>query len=508
MTAHTRFTAREAADRVPRLLSSVRLPAAERRGADFPHELSGGMRQRVMIAMGISNGPQVLIADEPTTALDVTTQDEIVQLLKRLSRELTTATVLITHNMALVAGLCQRVIVMYAGRVVEEGPAEQIFESPQHPYTWSLLRSVPRADVPRQDRLISIDGMPPNLESLPTGCKFHPRCPFREERCLQEEPPLEVVESAQRARCWVLMRTVPETARVQRRDPEVSHSAAERLEAEDLSAVTASVGAGQDPILRVQGLSKHFPRHGGDVLRAVDDVSFEVRRGETLGLIGESGSGKTTLARTITRLVPATSGRVIFGDEDLTALKGRRLRNIRRRIQIVFQDPFASLNPRMTVGDIVAEPLDNFGLARGRERRARVRGLFELVGLERGSTGRYPHEFSGGQRQRVGIARALAADPALIVCDEPLSSLDVSIQAQIINLLTDLQREFGLTYLFIAHDLGVVRQLSDRVAVMYRGQIVEITEAAQLYADPQHPYTRALLDSIPVPDPRREHARE
>ena len=280
-------------------------------------------------------------------------------------------------------------------------------------------------------------------------------------------------------------------------------------------AVEASTGAapeaGLDPvILRVDDVYKHFPLGtlGGEVVRAVDGVSFEVRRGETLGLVGESGCGKSTVARLITQLHPVTAGRVLFEGEDLSALSGRALRRMRRKLQIIFQDPFASLDPRMTVGDIIAEPLDNFGIARGRDRQRRVQELLRLVGLNPNFTNRYPHEFSGGQRQRIGIARALAPNPSFVVCDEPVSALDVSVQAQIINLLQDLQREFHLTYLFIAHDLAVVRHLSDRVAVMYLGKIVEVADRRDIYDRPQHPYTRALLSSIPVPDPRVERDRE
>jgi len=278
-------------------------------------------------------------------------------------------------------------------------------------------------------------------------------------------------------------------------------------------AVEASAGptaqAVLDPvILRLEDVFKHFPTAGAEVVRAVDGVSFEVRRGETLGLVGESGCGKSTLARVVTQLQPATSGRVVFEGQDLTRVRGSRLRRLRRQVQIIFQDPFASLDPRMTVGEIIAEPIDNFGIARGRARQERIQELLRLVGLNPHFTNRYPHEFSGGQRQRIGIARALAPNPTFIVCDEPVSALDVSIQAQIINLLQDLQREFRLTYLFIAHDLAVVRHLSDRVAVMYLGKIVEVANRKDIYETPQHPYTRALLSSIPVPDPRVERHRE
>ncbi len=505
MTAHDRFSTAQASERVVPLMRKVRIPGAEQRAGDFPHQFSGGMRQRVMMAMGISNEAQLLIADEPTTALDVTTQAEIVRLLKQLNRDLNMAMIVITHNMALVAGLCHRVVVMYGGRVVEDGPVDQIFRSPQHPYTWALLRSVPRVDQGRLDRLLGIGGVPADLGDLPSGCKFHPRCPFREDRCISEEPPLDVVGPAQKARCWVLMRTVsqpPEADSRHQRVPAAVSDTDPRF-----SASTPPAGPAL-PILRLDDVHKHFPAPGRRVIRAVDGVTLDVRRGETLGLIGESGCGKSTLARVATLLTRPTSGSVIFENLDLTALRSRELRDVRRRVQIIFQDPFSSLDPRMTIGEIVAEPLDNFAVARGPQRRKRVQELLDVVGLNPDLAGRYPHQFSGGQRQRVGIARALALNPSLVVCDEPVSALDVSIQAQIINLLKDLQREFNLTYVFIAHDLGVVRHLCDRVAVMYLGRIVEIGQRGDLYRAPQHPYTRVLLDSVPVPDPDVERRRQ
>jgi len=501
LAAPGRYSQREALRRVVPLLTSVRIPSPEQRATDYPHQFSGGMRQRVMIAMGISNEPQLLIADEPTTALDATTQVQVLDLLWQLNRDLGMALMLITHNMAVVARLCERVVVMYAGRVVEEGPAEQIFEHPEHPYTWSLLHSVPKVDARRRERLPSIRGLPPDPASLPTGCTFHPRCPFREDRCSHEEPPLDRIGPEQRARCWVLMRNVPEDARSDEQQPGLPQEATELWGSEDSHSTADPVPDG-DALLRVEDVSKHFPakRRSQLAIKAVDGVSLEVRRGETLGVVGETGCGKSTLARVITGLLPPTSGRVIFEGHDLTRLGRSGIRRLRRRVQIIFQDPFASLDPRMTVGDSIAEPFDNFELAHGRERQRRIEGLLRLVGLEAEAAWRYPHEFSGGQRQRIGIARALAPKPSLIVCDEPVSALDVSIQAQILNLLQDLQRTLGLSYLFIAHDLGVVRHLCDRVAVMYEGKIVEMADAEKLYGDPRHPYTRTLLDSVLTPD--------
>lgn len=507
MTVHDRFQPEAARDRVVPLLRQVQIAGARQRGEDYPHQFSGGMRQRAMIAMGLANEPRLLIADEITTALDTVTQAEIVALLGGLNRDLESAILLITHNMALVRQLCARVVVMYAGQVVEEGPVDVVFERPQHPYTWALVRSLPRSDRPRRERLITIGGSPPELSALPLGCRFHPRCPFVEDRCVHELPSLARLEH-QAARCWVLMDNV-----------------AGPLATTDPSSVDVSVDlrpsslsgpeAGREvPLLRVEDLATHFSGPGGTQIKAVDGVSFDIRRGETLALIGESGCGKTTLARTVARLLRATSGRVLFDGQDVANARGSRLRAIRRRMQIIFQDPFSALDPRMKVGEVVAEPLDNFVNLSRRDRSARVCELLERVGLSSSAADRYPHEFSGGQRQRIGVARALSLEPALIVCDEPVSALDVSIQAQIVNLLADLQHDLGIAYLFIAHDLGVVRHLSDRVAVMYLGRIIELGEADDLFAHPQHPYTELLLASalthsgdawrLPVRSPARE----
>lgn len=512
MRAHHRFSRREATQRVVPLMERVHIPDARHRTVDYPHEFSGGMRQRLMLAMATANEPSLLVADEPTTALDVSTQAEIVGLLKELNAHLGMAIMLITHDMALVASLCDRVVVMYAGRVVEEGPAHEIFAHPEHPYTWHLLRSVPRPDAPSRQRLVDIDGRPPDLSELPSGCTFHPRCAFREDRCRDDEPPLEPVRAGQRASCWVLMRNV-------------SHTAA-RLAATDNSPTpppdghdnpqSATEGPTQAdrcdespaaPILEVVEIAKHFPSAGSGPIRAVDGVSFQLRKGETLGLIGESGCGKSTLARVITQLIPATSGRVLFEGRDLTRLHRRELRQARTNLQIVFQDPFSALNPRLSVGELIAEPLRNLGIKRAARRR-HVAKLLSTVGLDPSHADRYPHEFSGGQRQRIGIARALSPDPSVLVCDEPVSSLDVSVQAQLINLLKRLQHDLGLSSIFIAHDLGVIRHVSDRVAVMYLGRIVEVAPVRELFDHPQHPYTEALLRCVPIPDPTLEDRRQ
>jgi peptide/nickel transport system ATP-binding protein len=467
------------------LLDKVRIPDARTRLADYPHQFSGGMRQRIMIAMGLANEPRLLIADEPTTALDVTVQAQILDLLRDLNRDTGTAIVLITHNIAVVAALCSRILVMYAGRIVEQGPTAQVLNNPQHPYTWSLLQAVPRLDSTRHSRLRTIEGLPPNLASSPTGCRFRPRCAFAQARC-DSDPGLGAAPDGDAA-CWFgmdqLRARLPAATAIE--PPRVRESA-----------------VGGEPLMRLAGVSKHFRLGSGitssrNTVAAVDNVTFDVYPGETLGIVGESGCGKSTLARVLMQLEPATAGRVWFGGTELTGLPARQVRQYRREMQMVFQDSHASLDPRLTVAEIVGEPLRNFGVRDRRERRRRVVEVLDVCGLPASYADRYPHEFSGGQRQRVGIARALVLRPRLVVADEPISALDVSIQAQIVNLLQDLQAEFKLTYVFISHDLSVIRHIADRVAVMYLGKIVELSDAAQLYANPQHPYTRALLAAIP-----------
>ena len=495
MAAHDRYSPAEVRGRVVPALRRVGIPAPETRVKDHPHQFSGGMRQRVMISMSLSNEPELLIVDEATTALDVTTQAQVVALLRELNANLGTAIVIITHNLALVAGLCQRVIVMYAGRVVEDGPVEEIFANPQHPYTWSLLRSLPRLDGRAGSALVPVPGSPPDPAVLPPGCTFHPRCPFVEPRCRHQEPELEPVGAGHRARCWVLMANASTP----------TDAPAEAEDRHPAPAHRCSNAKGQAALLRVEDLTKHYPGPAG-LRRAVDGVTLVVRRGEILGLIGESGCGKSTLARIVACLVPPTGGRVVLDGQDLTALGKRRLRAARRRVQMVFQDPFASLDPRMTVAQTLLEPLANLGMARS-DRTERVGELLDMVELGIRLRDRYPHELSGGQRQRVAIARALAPSPSLLICDEPVSALDVSIQAQVLDLLADLRARLDLTCLFITHDLAVVRHIADRVAVMYLGRLVEVAEADGLFDGPKHPYTQALLDAVPVPDPAGQRSR-
>ncbi len=474
------------------LLDRVEIPLARRRVDDYPHQMSGGMRQRAMIAIAIACQPRLLIADEPTTALDVTVQAQILDLLRALQRDMGMAVILISHDLGVVAEFAQHVAVMYAGRLVERGPVNDIFASPVHPYAAALLASSPRLDA-GSARLATIEGSIPDLADPPGGCRFHPRCNRAQPDCTLAEPALAERRPGHAAACPVGIaetRTAPPSP----------------------TAMPARRKTG--PVLvEAIGLAKHFPVRTGPfggskaVLRAVDGVSFAIAAGETLALVGESGSGKSTTGRQLLRQPEPRAGAVRFDGRDLLAMAPAELKAARREMQIVFQDPGASVNQRMTVGAIVGEPLVIHGIGDAASRRERVRDLLARVGLDPGPAARPPRELSGGQRPRVAIARALAINARFVVCDEPVSALDVSVQAQIVNLMQDLQREFGLAYLFISHNLAVVRHIADRVAVMYLGRIVEIAETARLYADPRHPYTRALLSAVPVADPRARRAR-
>jgi peptide/nickel transport system ATP-binding protein len=489
---HLKMTPPQARARAAELLALVGISEAERRLDQYPHNFSGGMRQRVMIAIALSCNPKLIIADEPTTALDVTIQAQILELMKDLSVRLGITQVIITHNLGIVARYADRVAVMYGGAVVEEGTAAQVFAKPRHPYTRGLLRSVPRLDLARGPKLETIEGQPPDMSKPTAGCKFAPRCPHRIGLC-DTAPPMRLLADGSRSACH--------------RDGELGNIVQvlpERLRAPAVVEVPAS------PLLVVHSLTKHFQvRSGrGAVVRAVEDVSFTVEAGQTLGLVGESGCGKTTIGRMILRLEQATRGSVLFDGEDILTASSARMKNLRTQVQVIFQDPYSSLNPRIRVGDIIGESLKVYRRTSGPAQTAeRVASLLEQVGLLADMAVRYPHQLSGGQRQRVGIARALAMEPRLIVCDEAVSALDVSIQGQIINLLDELQHKQRLAYLFIAHDLAVVRHLAHRVVVMYLGHIMEVAGRDDLYAAPLHPYTLALIDAAPVPDPVRERER-
>jgi peptide/nickel transport system ATP-binding protein len=493
---HMRMTEADAHKRAIELLTLVGITDPESRLAQYPHQLSGGMRQRVMIAIGLACNPKLLIADEPTTALDVTIQAQILELMKKLSRELGIAVIVITHNLGIVARYADRVNVMYAARLIESGPAEEVFGSPAHPYTRGLLGAVPRLDRPRTEKLATIEGAPPNLLAPPAGCRFAPRCRFATDRCKTDVPQSQAISAGHIASCHHLS--------------EVAAAAAREQPPQRALAQASSSAAGA--ILDMRGLTKHFRLGGGifkraKTVRAVNDVVLDIKPGETLGLVGESGCGKSTLGRLVLRLDDPTAGQIIFEGKDLAKADKQGLIDVRKRMQVIFQDPYSSLNPRMTVGQIIAEPMRVHGIKAGKDVDARVKELLELVGLYPYMALRYPHELSGGQRQRVGIARALGVEPKLIVCDEAVSALDVSIQGQVINLLENLQQRLGLTYLFIAHDLAVVRHISTKVAVMYLGRIVEYASADDLFANPRHPYTQALLAAAPVPDPVLERSR-
>jgi peptide/nickel transport system ATP-binding protein len=498
---HLKASEAQARERALELLKLVGITDGERRLEHYPHQLSGGMRQRVMIAIGLACNPKLIIADEPTTALDVTIQAQILELMKDLSRRLNIALIIITHNLGVVARYADRVNVMYAARIVEQGTADDVFLKPAHPYTIGLMRSVPRLDLPRGQRLETIEGLPPDLRTPPAICRFAERCPFRVAACEQDVALVEVAPD-RRAACLragdiLAGKLIPAAAR--------------------LGTLAAARTESEAPLLVVEDLRKHFDvRSAGAsflsttkaTVKAVDGISFSIDAGETLGLVGESGCGKTTVGRTILKLEEPSGGRIVLDGIDITHRGQRDMRDIRRMIQVIFQDPYSSLNPRMTIGEIIGEPLSVYRLVPDRKAQGeRVAELLAQVGLFSYMAERYPHQLSGGQRQRVGIARALALEPKFIVCDEPVSALDVSIQGQIINLLEDLQARLGLTYLFIAHDLAVVRHISDRIAVMYLGHIVELAERDELYARPLHPYTQALLDAAPVPDPQVERAR-
>ncbi|QUW21331.1 ABC transporter ATP-binding protein [Sporosarcina sp. Marseille-Q4063] len=497
---HQRLGKAEAYKAAENLFELVGIPDAKFRLHQYPHQFSGGMRQRVVIALALACNPKILIADEPTTALDVTIQAQILELLKDIQKKLGTSIILITHDLGVVANMADTVAVMYAGKVVETGTVDEIFYKPQHPYNWGLLSSMPDMDF--KGELISIPGSPPDLMNPPAGDAFAARNEFAMKIDYEKEPPMFKVSDTHYAATWLLHPKAPEI-----KMPDVIKEKQARSVILDESK---KVVRDQEVLLQVQDLSKHFTVNNKESLKAVNNISFDIMRGETLGLVGESGCGKSTTGRTIMKLYEATNGEVYYEGKPIQGdLSKKEESQMRRKMQMIFQDPYASLDPRKTVEDTIAEGMDIHGLAKSKEdRKAKVIELLETVGLNKEHAGRYPHEFSGGQRQRIGIARALAVEPEFIIADEPISALDVSIQAQVVNLMKKLQEEKGLTYLFIAHDLSMVKYISDRIGVMYLGNLVELATSDDLYNEPLHPYTQALLSAIPTPDPERERERE
>jgi peptide/nickel transport system ATP-binding protein len=498
---HRRMKGSQARNRVLELLDAVGIPDVRRRYSEYPHQLSGGMKQRVMIAIALAGEPDLLIADEPTTALDVTIQAQVLELLQQLQRDTRMAILLITHDLGIVAGMADQVAVMYAGQLVEEASRDRFFADARHPYSQRLFESLPNIGK-RDHALKTIPGFVPVLDRDFAGCHFAERCDQAWDYCRTQAPSWDITTDHHHVRCHLEDRSINPPARKIRKETPLSHAAA-----------TAATGSS---LLSVSDLKVHFPIQKGVFKRtvghvyAVDGVSLDIPAGHTQALVGESGCGKTTVGKGILQLIRLTAGSVQFDGTELTRLGGKRLRRLRTEFQFIFQDPYSSMNPRMRVGDIVEEGMIAQGIGSGRqERRERVNELFAQVGLSTEQTSRYPHEFSGGQRQRICIARALAVNPRLIICDEPTSALDISVQAQILNLLKQLQNELGLSYLFITHNLSVVSYLADRVAVMYLGRIVEEGPVASVLENPLHPYTRALLSAVPLiePDTRREIIR-
>jgi peptide/nickel transport system ATP-binding protein len=574
----------EALDRAVEVLSLVGLPRPKERLKDYPHQLSGGLRQRVMIAMALANEPRLLIADEPTTALDVTIQAQILALLRDLKERLGMAMLLITHDMGVIAGHADRVNVMYAGRVVETADVRELFDSMHHPYTQALLASIPQLDQDANKALHAIPGLPPDLAHPPQGCRFAARCPRATDKCRAEEPSLSGQTYEHRFSCWhpvdgplalavigeggpdaasmglatsdaeaVAEAALPtdkagytpefvpdvplaDAAPADGEAPEAAATAEEtqdttaettvvvasgievladgRLEVTERTVEAAANGEAAAPLLELTNLVKEYPITSGVLQRqvgsvkAVSGVSFSVPAGTTFGLVGESGCGKTTIGKMIVALEKPNAGAVTLGGLNVSRLRGAELRRKRRDLQLMFQDPHSSLDPRMRVGAIISEPLAVQHLGSRRAQRDRVFELLGEVGLPRNAVERYPHEFSGGQRQRIGLARALTLNPRLIVADEPVSALDVSIRAQVLNLMKRLQTSHGLTYVVISHDLAVVKYMAERIGVMYLGKLVEIGSAQDIYERAAHPYTAGLIATIPVPRPTVERGKK
>ncbi|HXZ82246.1 MAG TPA: ABC transporter ATP-binding protein [Acidimicrobiales bacterium] len=530
---HRKVGKAEAYQRALEVLTLVGMPRPAERLDTYPHQLSGGLRQRVMIAIALACEPKLLIADEPTTALDVTIQAQILNLIDELRERLKMAVILITHDLGVIAARSDRVMVMYAGKIVESATTEELFGSMRHPYSEALLESIPRLDQDRTRRLFSISGLPPDLSRTLVGCRFAPRCRYATDECRNDEPelspaaqgsagdrPAEAPRPGPRidpddvagleAHLYACFHPVTATReeRLARRGIVSAHDGAKTFAVAPKNVAPGTPIGEDEAALQIMNLVKNYSVVSGAVIQrkigtvqAVSDVSFSVRRGETFGLVGESGCGKTTIGRLVVALERPTSGSVRYESTNITRLRGRTLRRRRRDLQMIFQDPYSSLDPRMRVKTIVREPLLVQGIGDRRSQFQRVVQLLGEVGLSAGAAELYPHEFSGGQRQRIGLARALALNPKVIVADEPVSALDVSIQAQILNLMRDLQQRHDLTYIVISHDLAVVKYLADRIGVMYLGKLVETGPAIEIYERTAHPYTQALIDAIPVPDP-------
>ena len=507
LTVHNPTMSKHAKEaRAVELLGLVGIPSPRDRLKAFPHEFSGGMRQRVMIAIAIANNPRVLIADEPTTALDVTIQAQVLEVLHTAQEETGAAVVMITHDLGVVAGMADDIMVMYAGKPVEAGTVEDIYYNPRMPYTMGLLGAVPRVDSTEKTSLVPIEGIPPDLVHAPTGCSFAPRCPLASDACLAGEPALSGVPGSPGHKAACIKSDALDGVDVH------EIFAAPAVPVSRLDAIPRS---GRKAVLELRDVKKHFPLTKGALIKrrigtvkAVDGLSFDIREGECFSIVGESGCGKTTTLLEIMEFHKDQDGEVIIGGlSNKAAADARTKAAMRRELQMVFQDPTGALDPRFTVYEVLAEPLQTAGMARPAIRK-RILELMDLVGLQPDHVNRFPNQFSGGQRQRIGIARALAVNPQLVVLDEPVSALDVSVQAGVINLLDQLRAELGLSYLVVAHDLSVVRHISNRVAVMYLGKIVEVGDVDRVFDFPRHPYTRALLSAIPVPDPHLERTRE
>ena len=493
---HHQLAGNEQRSRIVALLEDVGLPDPEQRIDAYPHQLSGGMKQRVMIAIALAGEPELLIADEPTTALDVTIQAQILDLLRRLQQERGMAMLLITHDLGVVAEMADRVGVMYAGQLVESATREQLFAEPGHPYTRRLFDALPDRRK-RHQPLKVLHGMVPPLTADFQGCRFENRCDQGWGLCQKLEPAWFAAPTGQQVRCHQLNPEIDQSAPVVEEDTNLPPPKRGR----------AGGGVETEPLLEVTQLKVHFPIRKGffhrvvGQVKAVDGIDLSIRAGQTVALVGESGCGKTTVGRSILRLLETTAGAIQFDGDDLLSLQGRALQTVRAQLQMIFQDPYSSMNPRMMVGDIIGEGMDALGGPLALEaRQQRIGELLTQVGLSREMAQRYPHEFSGGQRQRIAIARTLAVSPQLIVCDEPTSALDVSVQAQILNLLRDLQRDQNLSYLFITHNLSVVSWFAQEVAVMYLGKIVEYGTVEEVMSSPRHPYTQALLSAVPTID--------